>query len=101
MCAKKFVPYANESDVLEIGGLSIENRVDRISISGDIDLTLDKPGLALAKQLQKLLGDVVAQLEKQALPSRLLKAMPGAFPHLMPARQKNASRRRRQERACS
>ncbi|MGK5015182.1 MULTISPECIES: hypothetical protein [unclassified Janthinobacterium] len=71
MCAKKFVPYANESDVLDIGGLTIENRVDRISISGDIDLTLDKPGLALARQLQKLLGDVVAQLEKQALPDQL------------------------------
>ena len=71
MCAKKFVPYANESDVLEIGGLTIENRIDRVSLSGDIDLTLDKPGLALAKQLQKLLGDVVAQLEKQELPDQL------------------------------
>ncbi|NBV18451.1 hypothetical protein [Janthinobacterium sp.] len=71
MCAKKFVPYANESDVLDIGGLTIENRVDRISISGDIDLTLDKPGLALAKQLQTLLADVVAQLEKRDLPAQL------------------------------
>lgn len=71
MCAKKFVPYANESDVLEIGNLTVENRVDRISLSGDIDLTLDKPGLALAKQLQKLLADVVAQLEKQELPDQL------------------------------
>ena len=71
MCAKKFVPYANESDVLEIGNLTIENRIDRISLSGDIDLTLDKPGLALAKQLQKLLADVVAQLEKQELPDQL------------------------------
>ena len=71
MCAKKFVPYANESDVLEIGGMTVENRIDRISISGDIDLTLDKPGLALAKQLQKLLADVVAQLEKQELPDQL------------------------------
>ncbi|WP_215404226.1 hypothetical protein [Janthinobacterium sp. JC611] len=71
MCAKKFIPYANESDVLEIGNLTIENRIDRVSISGDIDLTLDKPGLVLAKQLQKLLADVVAQLEKQALPDQL------------------------------
>ena len=51
MWAKKFVLYAHASDVRDIGGLSIENRVDRISISGDIDLALDKPGLALARQL--------------------------------------------------
>ena len=71
MCAKKFVPYANESDVLNIGSLAIENRLDRISLSGDIDLTLDQEGLALAKQLQKLLSDVVAELEKQELPKQL------------------------------
>lgn len=71
MCAKKFVPYANESDVLNIGSLSVENRLDRISLVGDIDLTLDQQGLALAKQLQKLLDDVVAQLEQQELPKQL------------------------------
>jgi len=37
--------------VRDIGGLSIENRVDGISISGDIDLTLDKTGLAPVRQL--------------------------------------------------
>ena len=71
MCAKKFVPYANESDVLNIGSLAIENRLDRISLSGDIDLTLDQEGLALVKQLQKLLNDVVAELEKRELPRQL------------------------------
>ena len=71
MCAKKFVPYANESDVLNIGSLSVENRLDRISLVGDIDLTLDQQGLALAKQLQKLLDDAVAQLEQQELPKQL------------------------------
>ena len=71
MCAKKFIPYANESDVLNIGTLSVENRLDRVSLSGDLDLTLDQAGLALAKQLQKLLADVVAELEKQDLPKQL------------------------------
>ena len=49
MWAKKFVLYAHASDVRDIGGLSIENRVD--GISGDIDQTLDKPGLATVRQL--------------------------------------------------
>jgi hypothetical protein len=66
-----FIPYANESDVVEIGNLMIENRVDRITISGDIDLTLDQVGLAQARQLQRLLADVVAALEAQTLPQQL------------------------------
>jgi hypothetical protein len=43
---KAFVPYANEADVLEIDNLMLENRLDRITISGDVDLTADKQGLA-------------------------------------------------------
>jgi hypothetical protein len=66
-----FIPYANESDVLEIGNLMIENRIDRITLSGDIDLTLDMQGLQQAKQLQRMLADVVAVLESQTLPDRL------------------------------
>lgn len=67
----KFIPYANESDVVEIGNLMLENRVDRITISGDIDLTRDQLGLAQARQLHRMLSDVVAVLESQALPERL------------------------------
>jgi hypothetical protein len=69
--AKKFIPYANEADVLHIGGLTVENRVDRITLSGDIDLTLDKAGLADTRALHKLLSDVLARLESTALPDRL------------------------------
>jgi hypothetical protein len=69
--AKKFIPYANESDVLHIGGLTVENRVDRITITGDIDLTLDKPGLADTRALHKLLSDVLAKLEATDLPDHL------------------------------
>ena len=72
MSAKQtFVPFANEADVIEVGNLSIENRLDRITLAGDVDLTRDKPGLARAKLLQKIVGDVVAALEAQALPDAL------------------------------
>ena len=67
----KFVPYKNESDVLNIGHLSIENRLDRVTISGDVDLTADQAGLAQARALHQLLGDVVAKLEAQPLPAKL------------------------------
>jgi hypothetical protein len=68
---RKFVPYKNESDVLDIGGLQIENRLDRVTVSGDVDLTADQAGLAHARALHRLLGDVLAALEAQALPARL------------------------------
>lgn len=68
---KKFRPYANEADVLQIGGLQIENRLDRITISGDIDLTADRAGLAQARELQHLLASIVERLESQDLPDKL------------------------------
>ena len=66
-----FVPYANASDVLQIGRLAVENRVDRVTLSGDVDLTADRAGLADARALYKLLGEVVASLEARELPDRL------------------------------
>lgn len=73
MTAKKktFVPYANEADVLQIDKLMIENRLDRITISGDVDLTADRQGLAYARRLHEVLGAVLAKLEAQTLPERL------------------------------
>ncbi len=67
----KFVPYANEADVLHIGHLCIENRLDRITLSGDVDLTADQAGLRDARALHQLLGDIVARLEAQDLPASL------------------------------
>lgn len=73
MTAKKkaFVPYANEADVVHIGNLMFENRLDRITISGDVDLTLDAAGLAHARRLHEMVRAVVERLEAQALPDRL------------------------------
>ncbi len=67
----KFVPFANEADVVEIGNLTIENRLDRITIAGDVDLTLDNAGLAKARALQQLVGAVLAKMEEGALPEVL------------------------------
>lgn len=73
MTTKKsgFVPYANEAEVLQVGQLQVENRLDRITISGDIDLTADQQGLRAARMLHELLGKVVAALEARPLPEHL------------------------------
>ncbi|MET0983110.1 MAG: hypothetical protein ABWY02_13485 [Telluria sp.] len=68
---KAFVPYANEADVVHIGNLMLENRLDRITISGDVDLTMDAAGLAHARRLREIVQAVVERLEAQALPERL------------------------------
>ncbi|MES2128184.1 MAG: hypothetical protein V4463_13010 [Pseudomonadota bacterium] len=67
----KFTPYANEADVLQLGRLSIENRLDRVTLCGDLDLTRDQSGLVHARLLHKLLGEIVARLEAQPLPETL------------------------------
>ncbi|MEO8012718.1 hypothetical protein [Polaromonas sp.] len=60
-----FKPYANESDVIRIGALEIENRTDRVSLTGDVVLTRDQAGLALARELQALIGQVVQALQAE------------------------------------
>ena len=66
---EQFRPYADESDVLTVGGLTIENHVDRVTLMGDVELTKDKKGLALARELKALLDATVAALEAdKALP---------------------------------
>ncbi len=62
---ESFKPYTNESDVLRIGDLEIENRLDRLSITGHLVLTKDKAGLALAKELQALIGRAIRTLQAQ------------------------------------
>jgi len=70
--SKSFSPFANEADVLEVGRLMLENRVDRVTISGDVDLTADRQGLSAARLLHEVLGQVVASLEaRKDLPERL------------------------------
>ena len=65
-------PFANESESLGIGDLTIENRTDRISIYGNIDLTRDKAGLEHARMLKAVLDKVVQALETEKnLPDKI------------------------------
>jgi hypothetical protein len=66
-----FKPYANESDEQEIGHLKIENRLDKISFYGDLDITRDQTGLANARSLKMLVDRIVSALEDQDLPEKL------------------------------
>ena len=54
-------PFVDES--VGIGGLTVENRTDRVSVYGSLDLTRDKQGLAHARDLQAVLDRVVRALE--------------------------------------
>jgi len=66
-----FHPFADESAAAAIGELTIENRVDRVSLYGSVDLTLDKVGLARARILKDHLLAVVAVLESRDLPDQI------------------------------
>lgn len=72
----KFAPYQNESDCVQIGDLTVENRVDRISLYGSIDLTRDKAGLAAARKLKDIIDTTLAELEKVELPEQISLAKP-------------------------
>lgn len=65
-------PFANESESLEIGHLTIENRTDRVSFYGSIDFTRDKGGLEHAWILKAVLDKVVQALETERnLPDKI------------------------------
>ncbi len=66
-----FSPYQNESDCVQIGELTIENRVDRVSVYGSIDLTKDKAGLAATRELKKIIDATLAELEESDLPGKI------------------------------
>lgn len=71
MSRKGLKPFGNESDCLQIGGITIENRVDRVSIFGNIDITRDKEGLAVARELKTILDLTLTELESAELPDKV------------------------------
>ena len=67
----QFDPFADEAAVRGIGNLTVENRLDRLSIHGSLDVTRDREGLARARDLRDLLLAAIARLEAEDLPDRV------------------------------
>ena len=68
--------YQNESESIEIGKLTIENRTDRITMYGSIDLTRDKAGLKAAQDMKATLDAIVAFLQNENLPEQIAMKAP-------------------------
>ena len=66
-------PFANDNASLGIGGLTVENHLDRVVLYGNLELTLDQVGLAHARELKTLIDAVLVQLEGEAdqLPAQI------------------------------
>lgn len=66
-------PFADEASSTSVGDLAIENRLDRVSVYGSLDLTRDRQGLEDARRLKALLDAIVGALEAEGdrLPEKL------------------------------
>lgn len=64
-------PYQNESESTQIADLTIENRTDRVSFYGSIDLTRDEVGLSNAKKIKSIIDATVKALEDEQGRGRL------------------------------
>jgi hypothetical protein len=58
-------PFQNEEESLTIDDLTIENRLDRIEMYGSVQITKDKVGLQLARELQQVLDATVKALQAE------------------------------------
>jgi len=78
MTAKRFSPFINEVDFLQIGKMRVANHFDRISLSGNLDITLDQEGLDTARALMDVLSLVMHELNHTELSATA--AAPGKDP---------------------
>ena len=63
--------FENESEVVVIEDLTFENRTDRVSISGGIDITRDKIGLEKIRAIKKQIDQITNKLENENLPDEI------------------------------
>ena len=66
----RFEPFADESTVHNLGGLSVENGRTRIALHGSLEIPRNRTGLALARDLKRVADALVEALESADLPER-------------------------------
>lgn len=72
MTPKSFMAYENETDSFLIDDLTVENRHDRISIYGSLDITKDRIGLEYALKLKRIIDASIEALRRdKSLPERI------------------------------
>jgi hypothetical protein len=64
-------PFQNEEEVVAISELTIENRLDRVSIYGSIDITRDKQGQEYLFELKRQIDAIAEQMKNEELPDRV------------------------------
>ena len=70
-----FEPFTDDTSTLTVGGLTVENGTDHITLSGSLDLARDRQGLDQAKALQSALNEIITALEaEKALPAKAAQA---------------------------
>ncbi len=68
----RFVPFAEQASLCSLGGMTIENNQDRLSLYGSLNIAQDQQGLAQAQALKALLEQVIGHLQAQEnLPEQL------------------------------
>lgn len=64
-------PFKDEEEVVTIFELTIENRLDRVSIYGSVDITRDKQGLEYILDLKRQIDAIAEQMKNEELPDRV------------------------------
>jgi hypothetical protein len=72
MPTQPFMAYENEVDSLQIDNLTVENRLDRISLYGSLDITKDVHGLESVLKLKRVVDASIEALRRDKnLPDKL------------------------------
>jgi hypothetical protein len=64
-------PFQNEAESIVIDDITVENRLDSIELYGSAQITKDKAGLKIAKELKQLIDATIEVLQAESLPDNI------------------------------